>query len=99
VGTDNLSAAGRTALDAARRLPAAERQAVALALAAELLVNDPARPAVWSRPATLTVLAARFDISRATLAKRIKDGTVRAKPFGKLWQVAVECLPPPRGHC
>jgi hypothetical protein len=53
-------------------------------------------PGGWSKPASLTHWADRFDVSRTTLRRRIRDGTVRACPFGKLWRLAADSLPPAR---
>jgi hypothetical protein len=107
---ESLSPQAQAALDALRRLPAAERTAVVLSLAAEQLAGGDGPqtaqdrtgatisptggpPAGWSKPNTLTHWADAFGISRATLRKRIADGTVKAQPFGKLWQIAPGSLP------
>jgi hypothetical protein len=85
-------------LDAARRLPATERTALVLTLAAELLGEPAPAAGGWTRPDTLTWWAKVFACSRATLAKRIADGSVRAQRFGRRWRVAVEDLPSGRAR-
>lgn len=41
----------------------------------------------WLEPMTIEQLRRLFKVSRNTMAKRLRDGTVKAKRFGCMWRI------------
>jgi hypothetical protein len=83
--TDTVNCEDLLAL--AAQLPPAERRRVAREL------SGGGEAVEWRRPNTVVGLARAFGIGRAAMSRRLRDGTVRAKRFGRYWRVAVEDLP------
>jgi hypothetical protein len=77
-------------------LPAVDRQRLALALLAELLQAAPDAAEAWSQPDSVRGWAKRFGVSRATMRRRLLDGSLRARPFGRLWQIPASLVPAKR---
>jgi hypothetical protein len=50
----------------------------------------------WSAPNTLDGWCRVFGVHRNTMRKRLQDGTLRARPFGRHWQIALDDIPADR---
>lgn len=55
--------------------------------------REPGPPIEWSEPMTIGQLAKLFGVSRNTMPKRLRDGTIPSRKFKSLFQIPISLLP------